>query len=171
MSNGVNDRISRLRSRRSGLDRVSVVTQDARNMINNRSQQREVWESRAGDKPFTTYALGAMQEVDPTYTRISIETAERVSNQLEKRLNAPLEFKLQGSVPLNVHIRGVSDVDLLVLDTSFLTYARSGVNSVAGHYTATTGRTSAQVLRVLRNDSESALGDAFPAATLDSPAA
>lgn len=171
MSNGVNGRISRLRSRRSGLDRASVVTQDARDLINNRSQQRETWESRVGDKPFTTYALGAMQEVDPTYTRISIETAERVGNQLERRLSAPLAFKLQGSVPLNVHIRGVSDVDLLVLDTSFLTYARSGVNSVAGHYIAAPGRTSAEVLRDLRNNSQSALGNAFPAATVDASGA
>ncbi|WP_455922677.1 hypothetical protein [Pseudomonas putida] len=171
MSNGVNVRISRLRSRRAGLDRASVVTQDAWELIQNRSRQREAWESKAVDKPFTTYALGAMQEVDPTYTRISIETAERVSNQLQRRLSSPVEFKLQGSVPLNVHIRGVSDVDLLVLDTSFLTYALNGVNSGTGYYVAAPGRTSAGVLSALRNDSESALGGAFPAATVDASGA
>lgn len=167
MDYGASERISRLRSRRSGLDRASLVTQDARDLINNRSLQRELWESRAENKPFTTYALGAMQEVDPTYTRISIETAERISNQLEKRLTSPLEFKLQGSVPLNVHIRGVSDVDLLVLDASFLVYTRTGVKGAAGHYSAAPGRTSVEVLSALRNHSKSALFDAFPAATLD----
>ncbi|MNJ32381.1 hypothetical protein D3C77_270460 [compost metagenome] len=167
MSNGVNDRISRLRSRRSGLDRASVVTQDAKDFIVNRSRNQEAWEYRARDKPYTTFALGAMQEVDPTYTRISLETAGRVSNQLEKRLSATVEFELQGSVPLNVHIRGVSDVDLLVLDTSFVVYDTNGVSAAAGRYTPTPGRNSVNVLSALRWDTERALRAAFPAATVD----
>ncbi|THF34441.1 hypothetical protein E5170_09250 [Pseudomonas atacamensis] len=168
MSNGVNDRISRLRSRRSGLDRAAVVTQDAKDFIVNRSRNQEAWESRARDMPYTTFALGAMQEVDPTYTRISLETAERVRNQLEKRLSPNVQFELQGSVPLNVHIRGVSDVDLLVLDTSFFIYDTNGIQSRAGHYTpAAPGRTSVSVLSALRSDVDRALRAAFPAATVD----
>ena len=113
MNTPINERINRLRSRRSGLDRSAVIAMDAKDFIVNRSLTKEAWEHRVKDKPNTTFALGAMQEVDPTYTRISIETAERVSNQLSKRTSGNLEFELQGSVPLNVHIRGVSDVDLL----------------------------------------------------------
>ena len=79
MSTSINDRINRLRSRRSGLDRSSVIAMDAKDFIVNRSLTKEAWEHRVKDKPNTTFALGAMQEVDPTYTRISIETAERVS--------------------------------------------------------------------------------------------
>lgn len=171
MSNAVNERISRLRSRRSGLDRASVVTQDAKDFIVNRSRNQEAWEYRARDKPYTTFALGAMQEVDPTYTRISLETAERVRNQLEKRLSGSMEFELQGSVPLNVHIRGVSDVDLLVLDSSFLTYDSSGVNGGAGYYTPAPARTSVGVLSALRRDTEQALRAGFPAATVDAKGA
>ncbi|UQY33053.1 hypothetical protein K8U54_15085 [Pseudomonas fulva] len=171
MSNGVNDRISRLRSRRSGLDRSSVVAQDAKEFIVNHSRTQEVWERRARDKPYTTFALGAMQEVDPTYTRISLETADRVRNQLEKRLSANVEFELQGSVPLNVHIRGVSDVDLLVLDTSFFTYDPGGAVAAAGLYTPASGRSSVSVLSSLRSDTERALRAAFPAATVDTKGA
>lgn len=171
MSNGVNDRISRLRSRRSGLDRSSVVAQDAKEFIVNHSRTQEAWERRARDKPYTTFALGAMQEVDPTYTRISLETVDRVRNQLEKRLSANVEFELQGSVPLNVHIRGVSDVDLLVLDTSFFTYDPSGAIAAAGLYTPASGRSSVSVLSSLRSDTERSLRAAFPAATVDTKGA
>ncbi|MDT8923358.1 hypothetical protein RBE51_11055 [Pseudomonas taiwanensis] len=60
MSNAVNDRISRLRSGRSGMDRASVVTQDAKDFIANHSRSQEAWENRARNKPHTTFALGAM---------------------------------------------------------------------------------------------------------------
>ncbi|VVO40518.1 hypothetical protein [Pseudomonas fluorescens] len=167
MSNSINDRINRLRSRRSGLDRSSVIAMDAKDFIVNRSLTQEAWERRAKDKPSTTFALGAMQEVDPTYTRISIETAERVSNQLSKRTTGNMEFELQGSVPLNVHIRGVSDVDLLALEADFHTYDSRGSMSRSGQYNSPTSRTSVGVLTARREEISRALRDAFPAATID----
>ena len=167
MSNSINDRINRLRSRRSGLDRSSVIAMDAKDFIVNRSLTQEVWEQRAKDKPSTTFALGAMQEVDPTYTRISLETAERVSNQLTKRMSGNMEFELQGSVPLNVHIRGVSDVDLLALEADFHTYDTRGAMSSSGQYNSPTTRTSVGVLTARRAEISLALREAFPAATVD----
>ena len=50
-------------------------------------------------------------ERDRRYAEISIETALRVGSQLQQKLSIPIERRLQGSVPLNVHIRGVSDVE------------------------------------------------------------
>ncbi len=111
-----------------------------------------------------------MQEVTSEYTRISIETAERVGHQLAMGLTAAglsVEFRLQGSVPLNVHIRGVSDVDLLSLDTGFLTYATIGIRSQQGYYTSPTTQTSLGVLRSLRTEVEKILKEKFPAATVD----
>lgn len=167
MSTSINERINRLRSRRSGLDRSSVIAMDAKDFIVNRSLTKEAWEHRVKDKPNTTFALGAMQEVDPTYTRISIETAERVSNQLSKRTGGNLEFELQGSVPLNVHIRGVSDVDLLAIEADFHTYDTRGNMSTSGQYRSPTSRTSVGVLTARRGEISKALRDAFPAATID----
>lgn len=167
MSNSTSDRINRLRSRRSGLDRSALVAMDAKDFIVNRSLTQEVWERRAKDKPNTTFALGAMQEVDPAYTRISLETAERVSNQLAKRLTGNMEFELQGSVPLNVHIRGVSDVDLLALEADFHTYDTRGVMSRTGQYRSPTTLTSVGVLTARRAEISRALKEAFPAAHVD----
>ncbi|PYD29638.1 hypothetical protein [Pseudomonas syringae] len=167
MNTSINERINRLRSRRSGLDRSSVIAMDAKDFIVNRSLTKEAWEHRVKDKPNTTFALGAMQEVDPTYTRISIETAERVSNQLSKRTSGNLEFELQGSVPLNVHIRGVSDVDLLAIEADFHTYDTRGNMSTSGQYRSPTSRTSVGVLTARRGEISKALRDAFPAATID----
>lgn len=167
MSNSINDRINRLRSRRSGLDRSSIIAMDAKDFIVNRSLTREAWERRAKDKPNTAFALGAMQEVDPTYTRISLETAERVSNQLAKRLSGNMEFELQGSVPLNVHIRGISDVDLLALEADFHTYDIRGSISRTGQYNSPTTRTSVGVLTARRAEIGRVLREAFPAAQVD----
>lgn len=80
--------------------------------------KREAWES-ISLKQSVRYSIGAMQAVDRRYTEISIETAKRIENQLKARLEnygLSTEFKLQGSVPLDIHIKGVSDVDLLVID-------------------------------------------------------
>jgi hypothetical protein len=79
-----------------------------------------------------------------------------------------VDFRLQGSVPLNVHIRGVSDVDLLNLDTNFYTYARIGAMSLAGRYAGTaTTATSIGTLLALRKEAEAILKAKYPAATVD----
>lgn len=111
-----------------------------------------------------------MQEVGPDYTRVSRESAERVGKQLNAGLTAAgfnVDFRLQGSVALNTHIRGASDVDLLSLDTGFLTYYTAGSRSLAGYYTNPTTRTSLEVLTALRNQAEKILKSAYPAATVD----
>lgn len=67
------------------------------------------------------YAMGAMQEVDETYTQNTIKTGERVKNQLQ-RLEGngySLSFRYQGSVTNKTHIRSHSDIDLLIITESF----------------------------------------------------
>lgn len=170
MARTVNDRLSALKSRRRGDDRLDLLAQDSAALADyfGKIAKQESWETKAADKPNTRYALGAMQEVDADYTRISTETAMRVANQLEKRIaDFNLEFHLQGSVPLNVHIRGVSDVDLLTLITAqFLSYDPCGLRASSGAYYPTT-LTSLQQLKDLRAEEEPALKNAFRAATVD----
>ncbi|TBF35275.1 hypothetical protein ELG88_08625 [Rhizobium leguminosarum] len=170
MATDINERLTRLRTRRSGFDRADRVSKDAATSVYAKHLLGEGWEKRAKDQPYTRYCLGAMQEVDQEYTRISVETAERVGNQLRNGLDAIgvlVEFRLQGSVPLNVHIRGVSDVDLLALDTGFLTYATYGRMSLRGEYAPPSNRTSLSILANLRKHAERILADKFPAATVD----
>jgi hypothetical protein len=164
MARNINDRLANLNSRRKGTDRLDRVATDSYPEVIAKSLVTEAWEKRATTQPYTRYALGAMQEVGDRYTQISIDTAERVGKQLIAKLPMPVSFRLQGSVPLNVHIRGVSDVDLLTLDDRFLTYNRFG--SRANIYSSTT-LTSLGVLLELRREAELALKAAYPAAKVD----
>ncbi|MGY8635350.1 hypothetical protein RAD15_23000 [Bradyrhizobium sp. 14AA] len=163
MARDINSRLEKLRIRRKGVDRVGRLNEAARKEIIAKSAAAEKWQNRAPAQSYTRYALGAMQEVGPEYTRISLETADRVGNQIAKSLSS-IEFRVQGSVPLNVHIRGVSDVDLLALQTDFFIYSSSG--ALAGTYTAST-RNSISVLTELRSSIEKILPSAFPAADVD----
>lgn len=170
MARDIDKRLSQLRSRRSGIDRIGRLSTDAASDVLARSRLDESWQKRAATQPYTRYALGAMQEVGHVYTRVSIETAERVGNQLHNELSSlgvPVEFRLQGSVPLNVHIRGVSDVDLLTLETSFLIYNLNGQVALNGGYSSAGTKTSLSVLLNLRSLSEKILIAKFPAAQVD----
>ncbi len=170
MPRDISKRIGRLQNRRTGMDAASALDEAARADAVFKSMANEKWQVRAStSQPYTRYALGAMQEVGPDQTRISVETAERVGRQLEKAFSSKgrsMDFRLQGSVPLNVHIRRYSDVDLLTLDLGFLTYAPAGALSLKGRYTASS-ETSVSRLVKLRTEAEGILRAAYPAATMD----
>ena len=171
MARDINQRLQQLRTRRDGsrATRADGTGLDA--IFNRASPPAELWESRgSGHQPHTRYALGSMQAVSDTYTRVSKETADRVASQLKDRLakgGIHAEFKLQGSVPLDVHIKGVSDVDLLTLSTELFTYDPNGSAAIRGGYNNPAKRTSLEVLIELRNRVESNLEEAFPAANVD----
>lgn len=169
MNQDSNKLLERLRSRRHGVDRLGAISLDHAQDALSKQLLGESYEKRAGGQPYTRYALGAMQEVDSDYTRISKETADRVQNQLAKRLASngiATEFRHQGSVPLNVHIRGVSDIDLLVIESGTLFYARDGARAQRQGY-APAVRPGLSVLADLRSQSEAALRVAFTAADVD----
>ena len=171
MARNITGRIDRLKRRRTGTDRLTQLTEDARVDLLMKSLASEAWQERApSTRPYTQYALGSMQEVGPDYTRVSVETAERVGKQLKAGLEGAgysVDFRLQGSVPANLHIRGVSDVDLLNLQAGFFTYATEGRRNKLGFYTNPTSRTSVDVLVELRSEAEKILKAKFPAATVD----
>lgn len=84
MARDINQRLTRLKARRSGTDRLaSVRTEDSLELLT-KSFIAEDYQKRANNQSNTRYALGAMKEVGSDYTRISIETAERVGRQLDK---------------------------------------------------------------------------------------
>ncbi len=170
MARDINIRLRQLETRRKGTDHLNRMAMDSQREVLAKSLMTESWEKRQGNKPFTRYAIGSMQEVGPDYTRISLETARRVGAQLNQGLSGggySVDFRLQGSVPLNVHIRGVSDVDLLNLDTSFRTYDAAGAWSRRGLYTSPTSQTSLGVLTSLRKEAEKILKAKYPAADVD----
>ncbi|WP_424929487.1 hypothetical protein [Amaricoccus tamworthensis] len=107
MARQIDDRLGRLRQRRFD-DSLPMM--------------QEQYEKRSTNKA-TRYALGAMQQVDPRSTQISHEEFEKVERNLLEGLDKEglqPKVRFQGSVPLNVHTRGVSDVDLLVIEGLYL---------------------------------------------------
>lgn len=167
MPRDINKRLMQLQSRRTGGEPMTIL--GAQDSVLAKALLTEAYERRAPDKPYTKYALGGMQEVGPAYTKISIDEAERVGKQLRGGMPSygrSVHFRLQGSVPANIHIRRVSDVDLLVLDDTFVVYARFGKQARQGSYIASND-TSLSVLQKLRSASEAILKTAFHAATID----
>ncbi|MDM9617508.1 hypothetical protein [Kosakonia cowanii] len=168
MADNYANRIERLRLRRKGINEIFAMdsADESRQVLLEKSQQQENWESRASGKSATKYALGAMQEVDPVYTRVSFETGKRIENQLSKRLESKditASFRLQGSVPLNIHIKGVSDVDLLAIDEQIF---MSDKNGIKYNSYISSSKNSVHVIQELRNEIEDSLSSAFPAAII-----
>lgn len=159
MAINYNTKVSDLRQRRLGTDR------DA-SLILERALVKESYEARA-QTAATRYALGAMSEVNPRYTEISVEECLRIAKQLTKNLSGEgifCDYRLQGSVPTNTHIRGISDVDFLVIIRDQQWFDRSGPK--ANQYVLYDGDLFKDLID-LRNESESILKSQFPAADVN----
>ncbi|NMG03587.1 hypothetical protein [Azoarcus taiwanensis] len=174
MTSDIDSRLSQLRARRKGEPSLVAFSEAA--AASNRyftadAAEVEDWEKRGtSSQRWTRYAIGGMQAVGKKYTEVSVQTGERVASQLRDRLakaGIDAEFRLQGSVPLDVHIKRVSDVDVLAIRKDFYTYNNAGVQALRGGYRNPSRMTSSGVLSSLRQQVESDLVDAFPAAKVD----
>lgn len=116
---------------------------------------------RIEDSEAVQYTVGAMQPVDPEYTKHTVEQGNRVRSQLSERLTGKHEFEYQGSVTTDTHIRARSDIDLLVIQTRW-----ERMESPQVPTSPYLGDTKAD-MRALRNSVESALRAAFPVAVVD----
>jgi hypothetical protein len=113
----------------------------------------------------TRYLLGAMQPVDDRYTGRLIEQGNRVENQLRRRLldsYPSADYRRQGSVSNDTHIRYASDVDVLVLTDKFVTLQAPQIVTVPYR------GDPLDDLRALRSICERSLRDAFPKVDIDS---
>lgn len=108
------------------------------------------------------YVVGAMQPIDPEYTRNTYAQGERVCNQLRNRLDTTCEYEYQGSVTNDTHIRARSDIDVLLLINKFYTLEKpqEPLNPYKGD--------PIQDLLDLRANAIVSLDAAFPEATVDS---
>ena len=130
----------------------------------------ERYQKRA-TQPAIQYALGAMQEVDPNYTRVSIEEGQRVAGHVKDGSIRNVTVRMQGSVPLNTHIRRASDVDMLAINEGFFNYDRSG--SKASYYASYPDFSipGAQEMASFRKECEDILTTRFYAAKVDTSGA
>ncbi len=158
-------KLSNMKSRRRGSDSLAALNKSA-SFGEDSLTFTEAYESRAKTEA-VKYALGAMQELEAKYTKTSIEEGNRVRDQLKNGLSTvgiPVTFEYQGSVPLNIHIRFASDIDLLVLHDGFVTVDWTGPQ--AQTYSTVSGNVLVDMMR-LRGTCESILELKFPAVTVD----
>lgn len=167
MATDYSNRIGRVNARRNNtavahLSKSASFTEDSSFL----DSVTEGYRSKTKSKNFQ-YALVSMQEVDAQYTAISYREAERVAKQIDSRLlsrGKVVTVELQGSLPLNVHLRRVSDVDMLVWPWSFFVFDRYGV--AASSYTASASNAVSEIIS-LRSECCSVIQSAFPAAKVD----
>ncbi len=123
----------------------------------------EVYKRLAEDSA-VKYAVGAMQPIDPEYTANTIAEGERVRAQLADGLLAEsvaVEFRYQGSVTNETHIKAHSDIDLVTIFSGFYTLEppQPVIRPYAGDPLAD--------LQGLRRSAQRILSTAFPAVTVD----
>lgn len=82
------------------------------------------------------YVRMAMMAVDDEYTQKSKQAGEAAKGHLSRVLT-DVDYRYQGSVMTDTHIRGASDIDLLVLCTKFnhtdIGKVRNELNNVSSH--------------------------------------
>ena len=82
------------------------------------------------------YVRMAMMAVDDEYTRKTKQAGEAAKEYLKKELS-DVDYRYQGSVMTDTHIKGASDIDLLVLCTKFnhtdISKVRNELNNLSGH--------------------------------------
>lgn len=167
MATDFSSRLGRVNARRNGtgvavLNKSFSFSEDS-SLLDSVTQG---YQNKTKSKSFQ-YALVSMQEVDAKYTAISYREAERVAKQLDSGLlknGKVVTVELQGSLPLNVHLRRVSDVDMLVWPFNFFVYDSYGV--AASSYSASTSNAVSEISN-LRSESCTVLRSAFPAARVD----
>lgn len=97
------------------------------NIINNRYnpdknrlvEERSYSTISAIDGNMRKYIRLAMNEVDDYYTNITLEAGKRVKEHLQNA-QMGIDYRFQGSVKTQTHIRGASDIDLLTLTNKFV---------------------------------------------------
>jgi hypothetical protein len=157
-------KIQRLRDRRQGLYSRDGVYDFIEALTAKVEKFQQLAEPEA-----VKYAIGAMQAVDSEYTQKSYAEGNRVRDRLAEGLVAagiPAAFDYQGSVPLDVHVRGNSDIDLLVLHDGFVTAEAAAKAAYSYHDLA--GKTPAEELADLRKECIAILERRFWGAKVDS---
>lgn len=167
-------RLKSLKERRQGsreraiyesMDSVTANSAVLRGVDVRKSESFEILNEVNGVK----YTIGAMAPVESQSTKISIDEGNRVADSLIKSLQNNGESvtkRLQGSVALDVHIKGHSDVDMLIIVTNPVNIELPKVNP-NGYSPSTDPRSLVNIARDVRAKSERCLPINFPAAKVD----
>ena len=159
------NRLKRLKNRRQGtmeMDRLEKGLLYGDNRI--KEDHEKINESSA-----IKYVIGSMASVSPESTKISKDEGERVSSTLIKMLTTSgiyAESRMQGSVALDIHIEGHSDVDMLIIKKDIFTYQAPALPGTS-YIDAKDTRSMVDIVRELRLESESKLQSRYHAAEVN----
>lgn len=81
----------------------------------------EISNLNTSDLKVLEYVKRAMQGVEARYTERTFEAGDKIKEHL-KRNNPNLDYKYQGSVMCNTHIKGYSDIDLVQITNTFYSH-------------------------------------------------
>ncbi|RZK20230.1 MAG: hypothetical protein EOO43_11275, partial [Flavobacterium sp.] len=86
------------------------------NIIINKSFSDEI--SNISSNETLVFVRYAMKGVEPAYTKKSLEAGENAKKHLERK-NLKANYRFQGSVMTDTHIKGYSDIDMLTIADQF----------------------------------------------------
>ena len=115
------------------------------------------------------YTIGAMASVDTKSTQVSISEGNRVADSLIKSLrvkNIYTESRLQGSVALDIHIKGHSDVDMLIIKKGIVKVEYPKI-APENYSISSDSRSMADIVKEIRLNSEDILPRNFPKVYVD----
>lgn len=110
MTKNYTKRLERLRERRTGAS------------INESVLTKAFSDTRHGES--VKYTLESMTEIDPSYTKNTYLASSSIQHNLSQGLSRKgiaVEFRHQGSVETNTHIKLHSDIDILTFTDKFIT--------------------------------------------------
>lgn len=167
-------RLKSLKERRQGsreraiyesMDSISANSAILRGVDVRKSESFEKLKEPAGVK----YSIGAMAPVDAKSTEVSINEGNRVADSLVRSLNNSGESvtkRLQGSVALDVHIKGHSDVDMLIIVTNPVNVEFPKIEP--NNYSPSEDKRGLlDIAKDVRSKSEAILPNSFPRAEVD----
>lgn len=160
-------RLARLKNRRQGTaerDRLEKGYYQLSGDFRSTEGYEKIHENTA-----IKYVIGAMAPVSSDSTRISREEGERVATTLIKMLDTAgirTEMRMQGSVALDIHIEGYSDVDMLILKSDIITIEGPPILGV-NYQDATDKRPMVEIIRELRISCEEKLTSRYHAAEVN----
>jgi hypothetical protein len=161
------NRLKSLKNRRQGT-REQILLENNRSVYDSIDLRSHETYENLTESAGVKYAVGAMAQVSIASTLISTKEGERVATtliDLLKTIGINTTYDIQGSVPLDIHIEGHSDVDMLIInkDTILIeTPAKRG-----GYGKATDKRPMADIIREIRVKSEDKLTSRYHSATVD----
>lgn len=163
------DRLKKLKERRQGTAQRYALDQGYTALASVYDYRPQESYEKVKDSDAIKYVIGAMAPVSSKSTQVSIDEGERVANTLVGMLETDrinTEFRLQGSVALDIHIEGHSDVDMLILKRDIVLVQQPALPST--NYTdAPDKRPMLDQVKEIRLASEVKLTSRYYQATVD----